>query len=77
MDPEENLGTLLLEFFELYGRNFNYDAIGISIRGGGSYFLKRSRGWMKSDRPFMLCIEDPQDRGELYRARRALTVIQY
>ncbi|EIW73257.1 hypothetical protein TREMEDRAFT_22292, partial [Tremella mesenterica DSM 1558] len=62
LDAEENLGTLLIEFFELYGRNFNYETVGISIRRGGSYFTKRSRGWFKHERPFLLCIEDPQDR---------------
>ena len=31
----ENLGILLLEFFELYGRNFNYEQNGIRVRDGG------------------------------------------
>lgn len=60
MDARRNLGTLLLEFFELYGRSFNYDAVGISLRRGGNYFLKRSRGWLHQQ-PFLLAIEDPQD----------------
>ncbi|WVQ80426.1 hypothetical protein IAT38_002531 [Cryptococcus sp. DSM 104549] len=60
MNPEANLGTLLVEFFELYGRNFNYDEVGVSIRRGGFYYLKASRGWMKNQ-PFLLSIEDPQD----------------
>ena len=38
IDARENLGTLLLEFFELYGRNFNLDEVGISIRRGGDIF---------------------------------------
>eukprot|EP00597_Dinobryon_sp_UTEXLB2267_P017252 CAMPEP_0201095982 /NCGR_PEP_ID=MMETSP0812-20130820/4895_1 /ASSEMBLY_ACC=CAM_ASM_000668 /TAXON_ID=98059 /ORGANISM="Dinobryon sp., Strain UTEXLB2267" /LENGTH=243 /DNA_ID=CAMNT_0047349919 /DNA_START=475 /DNA_END=1206 /DNA_ORIENTATION=- len=41
--PAWNLGALLLEFFHLYGSSFNYYTVGISIRGGGSYFPKRSR----------------------------------
>ncbi|GMK58916.1 hypothetical protein CspeluHIS016_0603580 [Cutaneotrichosporon spelunceum] len=64
MDAQRNLGTLLLEFFELYGRSFNYDTIGISIRHGGEYFLKRERGWTKKSgnpTPFLLSIEDPQN----------------
>jgi non-canonical poly(A) RNA polymerase PAPD5/7 len=65
IDPEENLGTLLVEFFELYGRNYSFDEVGISIRRGGSYFSKKSRGWYNSQRPFLLSIEDPQDRGKL------------
>ena len=31
----ENLGTLLLEFFELYGRNFNYELNGIRVKDAG------------------------------------------
>ena len=30
-----NLGVLLLEFLELYGRNFNYDSLTISVRDVG------------------------------------------
>ncbi|KAK1926248.1 hypothetical protein DB88DRAFT_435394 [Papiliotrema laurentii] len=62
MDPEENLGTLLVEFFELYGRNFNYDEVGISIRRGGHYYSKRQRGWTRPGQGYLLSIEDPQDR---------------
>lgn len=61
MDPQKNLGVLLVEFFELYGRSFNYDEVGISIRKGGRYYPKRSRGWYLDSQPFLLCIEDPQD----------------
>lgn len=38
-----NLGSLLIEFFYLYGVTFNYEEVGISIANGGSYFRKRSR----------------------------------
>ncbi|WWC97155.1 hypothetical protein V866_004034 [Kwoniella sp. B9012] len=62
LDPEENLGTLLIEFFELYGRNFNYQDVGLSIRKGGYYYLKSSRGWLRPNQSFLLSIEDPQDR---------------
>ncbi|KIR30032.1 DNA polymerase sigma subunit [Cryptococcus deuterogattii LA55] len=61
INPELNLGTLLIEFFELFGRNFNYNDVGISIRRGGFYFSKASRGWMKGQ-SFLLSIEDPQDK---------------
>ena len=36
----ENLGTLLLEFLELYGRNFNYEQNGIRVRDGGNFHSK-------------------------------------
>lgn len=61
MDARSNLGTLLLEFFELYGRSFNYDAVGISLRRGGCYFLKRNRNWLNMQQSWLLAIEDPQD----------------
>ena len=57
----QNLGVLLLELLELYGKNFGYDECGISVRGAGSYFSKRSRGYFEPKKPFLLCIEDPHD----------------
>ena len=56
-----NLGALLLEFFELYGKDFNYGATGISVRHHGSYFPKRSRGWDYPQRPQLLALENPDD----------------
>lgn len=38
---QTNLGVLLLEFLDLYGHNFNYDSLAISVREGGTYFDKR------------------------------------
>lgn len=61
IDADRSLGVLLLEFLELYGKNFGYDNCGISIRGRGGYFSKARRGWKDERRPFMLCIEDPHD----------------
>lgn len=40
-----NLGVLLIEFFELYGLHFNYERVGLSVRGGGSYFEKVGSMW--------------------------------
>lgn len=56
-----NLGVLLLEFFELYGHNFNYLKVGLRIRDGGSYVPKYVvQEQMESGyRPSILCIEDP------------------
>lgn len=61
INAESNLGTLLIEFFELYGKHFNYDNVGISVARGGSYFSKSARGWASDKVPFLLSIEDPQD----------------
>ena len=61
IDPEKNLGTLVMEFFELYGCYFNYQEVGISVRDGGSYFNKAHRGWSDFRSPGLLSIEDPGD----------------
>ncbi|PLW17420.1 hypothetical protein PCANC_14647 [Puccinia coronata f. sp. avenae] len=61
VDPNKNLGVLLLEFFELYGKNFNFDQTGISVRRGGYYFSKAHRGWQRERQPYLLSIEDPAD----------------
>lgn len=61
IDPEKNLGVLVMEFFELYGWRFNYDEVGISLREGGTYFSKRQRGWHADYKRNMLCVEDPAD----------------
>ncbi|XP_015282575.1 PREDICTED: non-canonical poly(A) RNA polymerase PAPD7 isoform X3 [Gekko japonicus] len=58
---DENLGMLLIEFFELYGRNFNYLKTGIRIKNGGAYIAKEEilKAMTYGYRPSMLCIEDP------------------
>ncbi|XP_010640645.1 terminal nucleotidyltransferase 4A [Fukomys damarensis] len=58
---DENLGMLLVEFFELYGRNFNYLKTGIRIKEGGAYIAKEEimKAMTSGYRPSMLCIEDP------------------
>ncbi|KNZ46947.1 hypothetical protein VP01_680g8 [Puccinia sorghi] len=61
IDPNKNLGVLLLEFFELYGKHFNFDQTGISVRRGGYYFSKAHRGWQRERQPYLLSIEDPAD----------------
>ena len=61
MPPEQNLGALLMEFFELYGKNFGYDECAITVRGRGGYVSKRQRGFFDPRKPFMLSIEDPHD----------------
>lgn len=60
-----NLGVLLIEFFELYGRHFNYLRTGIRVKDGGSYLPKEEIQKDMSDgqQPSMLCIEDPLQPG--------------
>ncbi|THU80627.1 hypothetical protein K435DRAFT_831962 [Dendrothele bispora CBS 962.96] len=67
INPEKNLGAMIMDFFELYGSYFNYDNVGISVRDGGRYFSKRKRGWYQDNRGGkggggpLLSIEDPAD----------------
>ncbi|XP_068424735.1 terminal nucleotidyltransferase 4B [Clinocottus analis] len=59
--PNINMGVLLIEFFELYGRHFNYLKTGIRIKDGGCYVAKDEvqKNMMDCYRPSMLYIEDP------------------
>ncbi|KAM7423724.1 hypothetical protein PAMA_000204 [Pampus argenteus] len=59
--PNINIGVLLIEFFELYGRHFNYLKTGIRIKDGGCYVAKDEvqKNMMDGYRPSMLYIEDP------------------
>ncbi|KAM4722219.1 terminal nucleotidyltransferase 4B [Rhinophrynus dorsalis] len=63
--PEANYGVLLIEFFELYGRHFNYMKTGIRIKDGGSYVAKDDvqKNMLDGYRPSMLYIEDPLQPG--------------
>ncbi|XP_026867530.2 terminal nucleotidyltransferase 4A-like [Electrophorus electricus] len=56
-----NLGILLIEFFELYGRHFNYLKTGIRVKNGGAYLAKEEmmKVMTNGHRPSTLCIEDP------------------
>ncbi|XP_056605061.1 terminal nucleotidyltransferase 4B [Triplophysa dalaica] len=65
ISPNPNLGVLLIEFFELYGRHFNYLKTGIRIKDGGSYVAKDEvqKGMLDGYRPSMLYIEDPLQPG--------------
>ena len=60
-----NNNFLYSEFFELYGRNFNYLSTAIRVRGEGSYFTKdeMQENMPEGHRPSYLCIEDPLNPG--------------
>ncbi|KAJ1822796.1 hypothetical protein LPJ56_000619 [Coemansia sp. RSA 2599] len=61
LEVSKNLGVLLVEFFELYGKRFNYDRVCVSVRERGQYLDKRSIGFVNHQQPFLLSIEDPCD----------------
>lgn len=59
----QNLGSLLIEFFELYSTDFNFVTTGISVRFDGFYFPKgateRKKDFWQENRPFSLAMENP------------------
>ncbi|KAJ2062047.1 hypothetical protein GGI17_002718 [Coemansia sp. S146] len=61
LDIAKNLGVLLIEFFELYGKRFNYDNVCISVLEKGQYLDKRRKGFYNFAQPYLLSVEDPCD----------------
>ncbi|KAJ2777500.1 hypothetical protein H4R18_005126 [Coemansia javaensis] len=61
LDIEKNMGVLLIEFFELYGKRFNYDNTCVSVLDKGRYLDKRAKGFFSPTQPYLLAIEDPND----------------
>ena len=45
--PARNIGLLFVEFLEYYGKHFNFNEAGISLRGRGGYFNKHDKGWFR------------------------------
>ncbi|KAG0636098.1 hypothetical protein HOY80DRAFT_1017620 [Tuber brumale] len=67
MDPRRHLGVMLLEFLELYGKNFNTETLGICVDPRKpSYFRKNDvfpviqRG-ATPPQTDLLCIQDPNN----------------
>lgn len=65
MTVMENLGTLLIEFFELYGRNFSYDFLILALGDDGDtpkYLLKARNHVLTAGRgQFSIVVQDPLD----------------
>lgn len=70
IDPMKNLGVLLIEFFELYGRKFNYDNVGLRMRASEIGYIKKknypelcasNNGPRNYSGTLSLVIEDPDD----------------
>jgi non-canonical poly(A) RNA polymerase PAPD5/7 len=59
------LAHYLVAFFKLYGEDFNYEMVGISIKGEGRYFQKASKNWLYSEKPGLLAVECPQTDNDL------------
>ncbi|SCU91074.1 LAMI_0E04632g1_1 [Lachancea mirantina] len=63
IDSMDNLGVLLIDFFELYGKNFGYDDVAISVSDYSASFLpKMDYPSLRNPRTtFSLAIQDPGD----------------
>ncbi|CAH9135564.1 unnamed protein product [Cuscuta epithymum] len=57
---EQNLGVLLVGFFDLYGRKLNTSSVGLSCNGEGTFFQKRTKGFSIDGKANLISIEDPQ-----------------
>ncbi|KAJ6837060.1 non-canonical poly(A) RNA polymerase PAPD5 isoform X1 [Iris pallida] len=57
---EHNLGILLVNFFDLYGRKLNTSDVGVSCNLAGTFFRKIDKGFLNTERPYLLSVEDPQ-----------------
>ncbi|KAI8145262.1 hypothetical protein BJV82DRAFT_605557 [Fennellomyces sp. T-0311] len=60
IDPVANMGTLLLEFLQLYGISFQMEELGIRVTNKGAYFRKKRYTTSKNGKP-VYTIEDPMD----------------
>lgn len=58
--PEHNLGVLLVNFFDIYGRKLNISDVGISCNGAEVFFFKSNKGFLNEGRASLISIEDPQ-----------------
>ncbi|XP_057970535.1 uncharacterized protein LOC131159538 isoform X2 [Malania oleifera] len=54
------MAMLRVNFFDFYGRKLNTCDVGVSCNGAEIFFLKSSKGFSNTGRPFLIAIEDPQ-----------------
>ncbi|CAG8672847.1 1730_t:CDS:2, partial [Acaulospora morrowiae] len=76
---DENLGVILIEFFELYGFNFEYEKLAIRIKSpdGYGYYPKENEPWANKNPKTNLCIQDPTDEGnDISRSTRNMDYIR-
>lgn len=61
IEIEDNLGVLLIEFFEFYGKHFNYDRCALKMTGDMCYISKEDYPDMQAQNSYQLAIQDPND----------------
>ena len=57
---KQPLSTLLMNFLQYYGNEFDYATKGISI-ADSSLFDKKTKGWYFEYQPYLLSIQDPNN----------------
>ncbi|XP_071716223.1 uncharacterized protein [Rutidosis leptorrhynchoides] len=60
VSAEHNLGVLLVTFFDMYGRKLNTSDVGVSCNEGGTFYSKKSKGFLNANRRSLISIQDPQ-----------------
>ncbi|SCV05140.1 LANO_0H00936g1_1 [Lachancea nothofagi CBS 11611] len=63
INTKENLGILLIDLFELYGKNFGYDHVAVSVQSDGASYLSKDKypSLQNPRTSFSLAIQDPGD----------------
>ncbi|CEP64693.1 non-canonical poly(A) polymerase TRF5 LALA0_S13e00826g [Lachancea lanzarotensis] len=63
ISTDENLGILLIDMFELYGKNFGYDHVALSVQSDRASYLPKDRypSLQNPRTSFSLAIQDPGD----------------
>ena len=56
-----DLGTMLLEFLEFYGRSLDIHNVGISVRGQGALYRKNTKSFYNPNRTHLLSLENPEN----------------
>ena len=88
ISAKDNLGILLIEFLDLYGKKVNYEKVGIGFSQftGGYFFDKTSQNFIdtsnyrgpQNQRPIKFCIQDPNDHtNDVSKGTRLSNVIKH
>ena len=58
---EPNLGALLLDFCDVFGRRLDASVAGVCAGPSGAFYAKAAAGHGRPDRPWALSVRDPDD----------------
>ncbi|KAJ3704269.1 hypothetical protein LUZ61_007974 [Rhynchospora tenuis] len=57
---EQNLGILLVSFFDFFGRKLNNSDVGVSCNSSSNFYSKSDKGFVNNENQHLLSIQDPQ-----------------